>query len=150
MCSQPIARRLARGPLILRGCGQAQLLRHVAEPGAAGVRSESWICQKPRVLGTPGEQVGNRSRLTGCRKHFARAANDTACYKIVCSRREVGPLASKPGEPIKRYASGKFLRLDIEGALTPVPGTGEETLDGSLYSRQRFPRPCGSGSRSSS
>src|SRR2546425_4221226 len=61
-----------------------------------------------------------------------------------------GHLASKPGEPIKRYASGKFLRLDIEGALTPVPGTGEETLDGSLYSSQRFPRPCGSGSRSSS
>src|SRR3989442_9799419 len=120
MCSQPIARRLARGPLILRGCGQAQLLRHVAEPGAAGVRSESWICQKPRVLGTPGEQVGNRSRLTGCRKHFARAANDAACYKIVCSRREVGTLASKTGGPLKGIANGKVLRPGFVPRLPPA------------------------------
>src|SRR3989441_7603792 len=32
-----------------------------------------------------------------------------ACYEMACSRREVGLLASKPGKPIKGYASGKFL-----------------------------------------
>jgi len=35
-----------------------------------------------------------------------------------CSRRGVGLLASKPRKPIKRYASGKFLRLAIEAVLT--------------------------------
>src|SRR6058998_1087129 len=52
----------------------------------------------------------------GCRQkrvpiRHLRDDEPSAWAKIACSRREVGALASEPGKPIRRYASGKFLRL---------------------------------------
>src|SRR5207245_10022620 len=70
-------------------------------------------------------RVGKQPKpVNWCRKNFVRTANDAACYKIAFSRREVGTLASEPGKPIRRYASGKFLSLGLEAVLAAVPGTG--------------------------
>src|SRR5438128_8671811 len=56
--------------------------------------------------------------LAGCRRkrvpiRHLRDDEPSACEKIACSRREVGLLASEPGKPIKRYASGKFLPICV-------------------------------------
>src|SRR2546428_5137460 len=70
-------------------------------------------------------RVGKQPKpVNWCRKNFVRTANDAACYKIAFSRREVGTLASEPGKPIRRYASGKFLSLGLEAVLAAVPRTG--------------------------
>src|SRR5436190_23488985 len=45
---------------------------------------------------------------------------------VYCSRREVGTLASKPRKPIKRYASGKFLRLGFETVLAAGSRHGKQ------------------------
>src|SRR3989441_7341902 len=78
--------------------------------------------------GTPHtRRVGKQPKpVNWCRKNFVRAANDAACTKIACSRREAGLLASKPGKPIKRYASGKFLLLGFEAVLTAGSWHGNE------------------------
>src|SRR2546425_10495081 len=60
--------------------------------------------------------------------HPRRHCRAVAWSKIACSRREVGPLASKPGKPIKRYASGKFLRLGFETVLAASSRHGKKCL----------------------
>jgi len=71
----------------------------------------------------------SRGRTGVCRSNQSQAGKLTLYAEsgVGCSRREVGLSASKTGKPIKRYASGKFLRLGFEPDLRPVPGTGEET-----------------------
>src|SRR2546427_4217356 len=70
---------------------------------------------------------------------------------MVFSRREVGPLASEPGKPFKRYASGKFL---IEpprarrqaGKMKPGPSDEMEPSSAPIFVRHesvtRISRPA--------
>src|SRR2546426_6568363 len=56
--------------------------------------------------------------------HPRRHCRAVAWSKIACSRREVGLLASKPGKPIKGYASGKALPSGFEAVLAAGAGHG--------------------------
>src|SRR5947209_3866171 len=79
----------------------------------------------------PSPLVAPRTQVApGCAKAGKR---DKTLHVLGCSRREAGPLASKPGEPIKGYASGKFLRLGLGSAVTSGSRNGGSAPDPHLY-----------------
>src|SRR5438445_7237596 len=73
-------------------------------------------CRGSLTLWVAATYMWLRRSDLGCLRERTGKEGETRriCYRKIdfvlgCSRREVGKLASEPGKPIKRYASGKFL-----------------------------------------
>ncbi len=102
------------GPLLAIAQARPSVASAVGS-GRPGGGDESYAggldCGSAGGRGSRGAWTGHAVRQSG---KCARLGHSTGG---ACSRREVGLLASKPGNPIKRYASGKLLSVGVEALL---------------------------------